>query len=122
VRRFRFGISILLFVLACSSSTLDPLPLELTISANKSTVAVGEEALFLLTARGNALAGIEVEYGDGATGSIQTFGARTARAELRHTYTSAGVYQVIARVQDGASVFLRDSTTLVVSGAVAERE
>ena len=93
----------MLALLACSSVTTEPLPLAITISADKLATTVGDSILFDVQAQGGVLVGVGVDYGDGQGYGVETQGARTARARLRHAYAQPGVYGVSATVTDAAA-------------------
>ncbi len=85
---------------ACGDGSLDPLPLEISIQASRTTAAPGEAINFVVTAQGGSLLGVAIDYGDTTTDLYGAGGARTARVTFSHAYTAAGTYQVRARVTD----------------------
>ena len=85
---------------ACKSRTLEPLPLDVTIQASKTTPAPGETVAFVVQAQGGQLFGVEISYGDAATDLFETGGARTARITFQHAYAAAGTYRARATVTD----------------------
>ena len=88
---------------ACGDGALEPLPLGITIQASPATAAPGETITFVVTAQGEALLGVDVDYGDGGTGQYPTGGARTARVTFGHAYSAAGTYTVRAAVTDAVA-------------------
>ena len=86
--------------MSCGTKSLEPLPLDIGVTANKTTVATAETVSFVVTAQGGGLAGISVNYGDTNTEQFSAGGARTARVTFTHAYTAAGTYQVRATVTD----------------------
>jgi hypothetical protein len=92
--------------LGCSAITDVGRPLTVTVTASKTTAAVGESIDFRADATGRSLFGIEVDFGDGIAEAQSTFGAQSATARFSHAYDEAGVYEVAAFAveQSGASV------------------
>jgi hypothetical protein len=91
---------LLLGLAACGDGTLDPLPLEISVQASRTTVAPGVAMGFVVTAQGGNLLGVAIDYGDTNTDLYGAGGARTARVTFSHAYTTAGTYEVRARVTD----------------------
>lgn len=104
MRRTLFGSvlgSVLLVGLAaCGDGSLDPLPLQISIQASRTTAALGDAIDFVVTAQGGDLLGVTIDYGDSNTDLFGTGGARTARITFRHAYSAPGTYQVRATVTD----------------------
>jgi hypothetical protein len=93
--------SLLLVGLAgCGDGSLDPLPLQISLQASRTTAAPGDAIDFVVTAQGGDLVGVTIDYGDNGAEQFGTGGARTARITFRHTYSAAGTYQVRAAVTD----------------------
>jgi hypothetical protein len=88
---------------ACGDGSLEPLPLDITLEANRTAAAPGQTIAFVVNAQGGNLVGIEIDYGDGVTGQRAASGARTARITFEHTYAVAGVYEVRATVTDAVA-------------------
>jgi hypothetical protein len=107
MRRLRLLSCLLLVPLAgpvaCGDASLDPLPLEITIAANRATAAPGETVEFEVTAQGGTLIGVTIDYGDDTSDQFGTGGARTARVTFSHAFAAAGVYQVRASVVDAVA-------------------
>ena len=91
---------VLFALLGCAQEPLDPLPLDVTITAERTVAAAGDSIRFDITAQGGSLLGVIVEYGDEQSSIFNAFGARTARTSFRHAYAQAGVYNVEATVSD----------------------
>ncbi len=87
-------------IAACTASTTEAVPLELTLTANRSTVAPGDTVAFSVQARGSALVGVEIDYGDSVKDGYSTGGAFTARVSFRHSYGASGTYVVRAVITD----------------------
>jgi hypothetical protein len=79
-------------VLGCGESTLAPLPLDITVSANRTTAAPGDTIVFLATIQGGSLLGLDADYGDTSTDLYGTSGARTGKVTFRHAYTARGTF------------------------------
>ena len=90
-------------VTACLDSTLDPLPLDIGLQANRLTATTGDTINFLVTAQGGSLIGVEMDFADGNTDSYVAFGARTAHITFKHVYLSTGTFLVDAKVTDASA-------------------
>ncbi|MGH7466632.1 MAG: PKD domain-containing protein [Longimicrobiales bacterium] len=90
----------LALVAACDPYQLQPLPLEITVTPERTTAAPGDSIMFTIDAQGGVLLGIDLIWGDGQTRTIQTSGARTANVRQRHAYAQPGVYEMSAAVSD----------------------
>ncbi|MGQ0539442.1 MAG: PKD domain-containing protein [Gemmatimonadaceae bacterium] len=88
---------------ACSSSTLEPKPLDVTVQASRTTAAPGDTIDFLVHAQGGTLFGVQIEYGDGIIEQFPTAGARTARHTFRHPYKLRGTFLVRVTVTDAVA-------------------
>ncbi|MGQ0641782.1 MAG: PKD domain-containing protein [Gemmatimonadaceae bacterium] len=98
--RLFVGAFLLVGVIACSTKPLEPLPLEITIAANRTTAAPGDTITFVTDAQGGSLVGVEIDYGDTATDAFATGGARTARVTFRHAFQQRANYTVRVVVTD----------------------
>ena len=90
---------VIVAAMAACLSTTDPLPLNVTIQ-KPASISTADSATFVISAQGNSLIGIEIQYGDGQFAPYTTAGARTATVSFRHRYTLAGTYQVTATATD----------------------
>jgi hypothetical protein len=111
--RILVGLVLLLAAAACHGSTLEPLPLDIRMTANRSTAAPGDTVSFVITAQGGSLVGVDVEFGDGADTTFATSGARTAQLTFRHAFASLGVFTVNATIVDAFAG--EKSTTSVIN-------
>ena len=93
-------VLLLLGVMSCRTKTLEPLALDIGVTANKTTVATGEAVSFVVTAQGGGLVAIGMNYGDTNVEQFSAGGARTARITFSHAYGTVGTYQVRATVTD----------------------
>lgn len=94
------GAFLLAGIFACSGSTLEPLPLEVSIVASRTTAAPGDTIAFVVSAQGGQLLGLEVNYGDNSNDLFGTGGARTATVTFKHAYLLRGTYLVRSVVTD----------------------
>jgi hypothetical protein len=102
--RLLAAIALTLALVACEADTLEPLPLDITMSADKLTTVPADSITFNIKAQGGLLRTIGIEWGDGTSYMVQLGGARTAELNrLRHAYQQSGVYQVSAAVDDAAA-------------------
>jgi hypothetical protein len=100
---WRLRVALAALALAASGCGIDaaePLPLDITIAADKLTTAPADSITFEIRAQGGNLLGISVEWGDGTSYVLPTGGARTAQSRVRHAYEDSGVYQVSAAADD----------------------
>lgn len=89
-------------LIGCGSSTVEPLPLDITVQASRATAAPGDSIDFVATVQGQDLLGVDVDFGDGSTDSRGTSGARTGKLTFRHAFTTRGAYTTKITVTDGA--------------------
>ena len=87
-------------VVSCGTKGLEPLPLDISVTANKTTVGTGEAVSFVATAQGGGLVAIAMNYGDTNAEQFSAGGARTARITFSHAFAAVGTYQVRATVTD----------------------
>jgi hypothetical protein len=101
VRRLLQGL--LLASIGCSAYETEPLPLEVTVRADKLETVPGDSVSFELTGQGGTLTHFFVVWGDGTTVEAPTFNARTATVRLRHAYSASGLYDMKATLHDQAA-------------------
>ena len=99
--RFPFGAVVFAGALACGETNLEPLPLDITVAPSRTTAAPGDTVVFVVTAQGGTLIGVETDYGDGKTDVYGTSGARTAKVTFRHAYGARGTFSMSAKITDG---------------------
>jgi hypothetical protein len=99
-RRTILALAALTTTLACGDNRLDPLPFQVSVTANSVSPALGDTVSFAVTAQGGQLVGMEVDYGDSGTDVFGTGGARTALVTFRHAYSARGTFQFRATVTD----------------------
>src|SRR5688572_17599488 len=86
--------------LACSSYGSEPLPLAITIQADKLETAPGDSVSFQFTAQGGRLELLRVTWGDGSTFEESALSARTMTRRVKYAYSAAGMYEVTAYIND----------------------
>src|SRR3954465_10227347 len=86
-------------LIACVKS-VEPLPLAVTIEANKLTAAVGDSVDFLVKAQGGNLVDVTIDFGDDTSDLFESVGARRSEVHFPHRYNATGVYDVHATVTD----------------------
>jgi hypothetical protein len=94
------ALAALAAALACGDNSLDPLPFQVSVTANTVSPALGDSVSFAVSAQGGQLVGMDVDYGDTSTDAFGTGGARTARVTFRHAYSARGTFQFRATVTD----------------------
>jgi hypothetical protein len=87
-----FAVAISAAVLGCTESTLDPLPLDISVAASRTTAAPGDTIYFVATVQGGSLLGLNADYGDTSTDLFGTSGARTGKVTFRHAYATRGTF------------------------------
>jgi len=102
----------LAYSIACGTAMSPAAPLEMSLTASRSTVATGDSVDFSVQARGASLVGVEIDFGDSATDLKATGGATSARVTFRHAYGASGTYMARAVITD-AQEGQRDATVEV---------
>jgi len=86
---------------AClGGGNLEPLPLDVTVGANKLTANVGDTIAFTASAQGGSLFGVVVDFGDTKSAAYDARGARTIRLNFFHAYDAKGTYLVRVTASD----------------------
>jgi hypothetical protein len=85
---------------ACTESTLAPLPLDIALTASRTIAAPGDTILFVATVQGGSLLGLDADYGDSTADQYGTAGARTGKVTFRHAYTARGIFTAKITVTD----------------------
>lgn len=99
---------------ACGDATVEPLPLQVTITASPMTVAAGATVTFAINAQGGELVQIATDYGDGGSEVYLTGGARTAQLTRPHIYSAAGTFQATSTVTDARAGQVTASVQVIV--------
>jgi hypothetical protein len=87
---------------ACQS-TLEALPLEISVTASRATAAPGDTIAFVATIQGGSLLGLDADYGDNTTEQYGTAGARTGKVTFRHAYLARGTFTAKITVTDASA-------------------
>ena len=109
------AIAIVIAALACTESTLDPLPLEISIAASRTTAAPGDTIYFVATIQGGSILGLNADYGDTSTDIFGTSGARTGKVTFRHAYTTRGTFTTKITLTDATLGTKSDSIQIRVN-------
>ena len=97
----------------CRQTIEPPISLVATLESSRSTAARGDTVTFVVSATGNSLVGVVIDFGDQSGDLFATGGARTARVTFKHVFQTAGTFTISAVVTD-AIVGDKESTTAVV--------
>jgi hypothetical protein len=89
-------------------------PFQFDLQVVEAELPLGEPHEFRLEARGRRLAGLVIDYGNGITDSIPTFGAQSASHVQGYVYPDPGTYRVRARAEEASGAVARDSVEVVV--------
>jgi len=104
------ALAIVSGAVACHESVLAPLPLDITISASKTTVAPGDTIVFVATVQGGYLLGLTADYAATINDIYGTSGARTGKVTFRHAYAARGTFTTKITLTDAT---LGDKTASV---------
>ncbi len=101
----RFGVlaTALLTAVACRQSVADPVSLVVTIETSPPALQRGDTLTVVVSATGNNLVGVVVEYGDSQGDQYSTGGAHSARVTFKHAFMSQGSYTIRAIVTDAVA-------------------
>jgi len=90
-------------LVAACQSTLEALPLEISVTASRATAAPGDTIVFVATIQGGSLLGLDADYGDNTTEQYGTAGARTGKVTFRHAYSARGTFTTKITVTDASA-------------------
>lgn len=86
---------------ACSSITFEGGgPVSLTLTADRTTVAKGQDVTFTYDAVGQLLEGVTLDYGDGDVDTVFTLNAQAASGRFVHAYSAAGTFTAVGVAHD----------------------
>ena len=88
---------------SCQASSLEALPLEISVTASRTTAAPGDTIAFTATIQGGSLLGLDADYGDNTTEQYGTAGARTGKVTFRHAYQARGTFTTKITVTDASA-------------------
>jgi hypothetical protein len=89
-------------------------PLSMTLSADVTAPAVGQNVIFTYTATGTALSQVELDYRDGETETRTYLAPLMVTDLMSHAFTVAGTYVVVGRAS-AAGGTVGDSLTITVN-------
>jgi hypothetical protein len=104
---------------ACGPSSLEPLPLDGSLTASPNPADAGEEVQFTVNAQGTQLLSLELDYGDGDDDLQSVVGSRTARWTQPHAFDAPGQYTVTARINERTDTTSRTVTMTINPAASA---
>ena len=99
----------------CRQTTEPPIALTATLESSRSTAARGDTITFTVSATGNNLVGVVMDFGDQTGDLFATGGARTARVTFKHVFQATGSFAVIAVVTDAIAGEKESTTTVVIN-------
>ena len=103
MRRKLLGLLLVVGSAACRAYELAPLPLDITVTTNKPSAAIGDSVSFVVVTHGGSLTGVEGDYGDGSGALFATSGARTATITFKHAYATRGSFSAGFTVTDATA-------------------
>jgi hypothetical protein len=106
------AVAAVIALTSCLKS-VEPLPLGVTIAADKPIAAAGDTIRFTVNAQGGYIVNTLIDYGDMTNDALQTDPSRTAETHFNHVYVAPGDYSVSATVDD--AVAGRASTAMQVT-------
>ena len=109
----RWLFALLLLTGSCRQTTEPPVSLVATLESSRSTAARGDTITFTVSAAGNNLIGVVIDFGDQTGDLYATSGAVSARVTFKHVFQATGSFTVTAVVTD-AIVGEKEATTAVV--------
>jgi len=111
----------LLLAAGCSSlDPVDPGPTTVTLTADRTTAATGQDIEFSFSANGSSITALHLDYGDGAAEDVEGFGALTMSGRRVHAYTDPGSYTVTATLEDAITANVSDDVMVQITAAVSE--
>ena len=109
------GVALGIAAIACRQTTEPPIALSVLLEANTATIPRGDTVTFEVTATGNNLVGVIIDYGDSSSDQYATGGALTARVTFKHAYSAGGTFTVRATVTDAVAGVKEASVAIVVN-------
>ena len=100
----------------CGGSSTDSgkdLSIQLTVDQAVG-VAVADTFTFSFVSRGRALLGIELDFGDGGTETINGAGSSKVTGTRVHAYQQPGTYSAVARAVEMVGTELADTVSVQV--------
>ena len=106
----------ILLVAACTTLDIEALPTAITLSVNRTSAPVGQPFEFTYEATGTFLAGVILDYGDGAVDTIRAPGAQRMSGRPQHSFSAAGSFVVTATAVEASDSTASDTETVEVTG------
>lgn len=103
MQRTLLGALLVAALAGCGRSTLEAAPLEVAITASRTTAAPGDTIAFVVNASGENLVGLLMDFGDMGTDLYATSGARTARVTFKHAFMAKGAFIVTVSATDAVA-------------------
>lgn len=91
---------VLVFLAGCGDFSTTIRPTELTLTVDRAEAQPGQDFEFYYQAQGRSMAGLILDYGDGAVDSLGFQGAVTATGRRSHSYENPGTYIVSGTLED----------------------
>ncbi|MFO7260689.1 MAG: PKD domain-containing protein [bacterium] len=114
----RLWIGLLTLALAACGDVFEAparLPLGVALSAEVSSVAVGDTVEVAVRAQGSGLQTLAVDFGDGAREGIDLGNAVLVEWSRRHSYSAPGSYLVTATAVERTGAMTQDTVRIEVS-------
>lgn len=92
-------------------------PLTFDLTADRATARTGQDVTFSFTAKGTALDGIIVDFGDGKADTLQTANATTASGRFVHAYATVGTFTAVGTVWDAQQGPATDQVVIQITGS-----
>ena len=109
------GVALGIAAAACRQTTEPPTALSVLLQASTAAVPRGDTVTFEVTAAGNNLVGVILDYGDSSSDQYATGGALNARVTFKHVYSAAGAFTVRATVTDAVAGVKEATVAIVVN-------
>lgn len=93
-------LAAILLASACRQSIAGPEPVLVTLESSRPSASRGDTVTFTVSANGNNLVGVVIDYGDALTDGYAMGGALTARVTFKHAFGTSGNFTVRATVTD----------------------
>ena len=102
--RTRIGAAALVAALgavACSEITFEGGgPITLTLTADRTTAAKGQDVTFTYDVTGELIEGVTLDFGDGDVDTTFTLSAQSASGRFVHAYSAAGTFTAVGVAHD----------------------
>jgi hypothetical protein len=117
IRRFAVALVPAALLGACSDTTFEGGgPVSIELSVDRTTARTGQDVTFTYDAKGTVLTGVIVEFGDGATDTMDTAGAQKAHGRFIHAYRTVGTFTAVGTAYDASQGPATDQVVVQVTG------